>query len=47
MSNYYGYHGYPAAHLTGKTVLPGFKWIKKNLPLTNLVYIGIRDIDED
>ena len=49
ISKYNGYHGYPAGHvcnLKGE-MYPGFKWLKNFVPLKNLVYIGIRDIDPD
>lgn len=49
ISNYYGYHGYPAGHICGlsKPNLPGFEWMKNTLPYENIVLVGIRDIDKD
>lgn len=39
----------PVAHLFGwmpKGSVKGFDWLVKNLPHENIVYIGLRDIDE-
>ena len=46
-SDYYGYHGYPLAHLTGLSKFPGFGWMGEEVGFANFVYVGIRDIDED
>ncbi len=49
MTDYYGYHGYPAGHACGLSQgsIPGFKWLKNLVPFENLVMIAIRDIDPD
>lgn len=39
------YHGMPLAFLSGLCKEPAFSFIKRRLPLKNLMYIGIRDID--
>lgn len=46
-SNYYGYHGYPVSHVTGLSTFPGFPWLTNLVPFKNIVYIAIRDIDDD
>jgi arginase len=43
------YHGMPVAHLLGwmaEGTIPGFDWFKPNLKPEDIVYIGLRDIDE-
>jgi len=49
MSDYYGYHGYPAGHACGLSsgCFPGFAWLKNFIPYSNIVLIAIRDIDPD
>lgn len=39
------YHGMPLSFLTGLDKNKKFKFIKNNLPLENLFYIGLRDLD--
>ena len=39
------YHGMPVSHISGIATLPNFNWMKHKLPLKNIVYIGIRDIE--
>lgn len=41
------FHGMPLAFLTGLDKLDDFSYIKKNLPMNNLCYIGIRDLDNE
>jgi len=43
------YHGMPAAHVLGwfKKPVPGFEWLKTQLPESRLAYIGLRDIDAE
>ena len=43
------YHGMPLAFLSGLDVYPELDYLStiKKLDFTNLVYIGIRDIDEE
>lgn len=38
-------HGMPLAYLTGINNTPKISFIQNNLPFSNLLYIGIRDID--
>jgi arginase len=42
------YHGMPVAHITGlfEDQFTGYDWLTKRLKMSNLVYIGIRDLDE-
>ena len=43
------YHGMPVAHLLGwmgEGTVPGFDWLKPCLKSEDIVYIGLRDIDE-
>ena len=40
------YHGMPLSFLTGLDYNPKFSFIKNILPMKNILYIGIRDIDE-
>lgn len=42
------YHGMPAAHVMGwfEEPVPGFEWLKTQLPEDRLAYIGLRDIDD-
>ena len=40
------YHGMPLSFLTGLDKNENFPYIKKHLDFKNLLYIGIRDIDE-
>lgn len=40
------YHGMPLAFLTGLDYNPKFNFIKNILPMKNILYIGIRDIDD-
>lgn len=39
------YHGMPLAYLTGIDKNKSFQFIKNYLPLNNLYYIGLRDVD--
>lgn len=39
-------HGMPLTQITGLETKYRFDWIKKYLSFNNLIYIGIRDIDE-
>lgn len=44
------YHGMPVSHLLGLPSmenLKNFEWKKNNLKLENLVYLGIRALDQD
>lgn len=43
------YHGMPVSHLLGmveKNEIPGFDWLEPNLKSIDIVYIGIRDLDQ-
>ena len=43
------YHGMPVAHLFGwmpQGSVKGFDWLKVTLKLENIVYIGLRDLDQ-
>lgn len=40
------YHGMPLSFLTGLDYNPKFSFIKNILPMKNILYIGIRDIDD-
>ena len=40
------YHGMPLAYLTGLDESKSFPFIKNLLPLNNICYIGLRDIDK-
>lgn len=45
----YNYHGMPVSHLLGvKSMenLPEFQWKKNNLDVSNLVFLGIRELDD-
>ena len=39
-------HGMPLGFLTGLDYYEGFSFIKNRLPFQNLLYVGLRDIDE-
>ena len=39
-------HGMPLGYLTGLNNIPKVSFIQNRLPFSNLLYIGIRDIDE-
>jgi len=41
------FHGMPLSFLTGLDKLDNFAHIKKHLPMDNLCYIGIRDLDNE
>merc|ERR1711907_441986 len=44
-----GDHGMPAGHLFGwipEGTVPGFDWFTPNLKCEDIVYIGLRDMDE-
>lgn len=44
------YHGKPVSHLMGlikNEDVPGFEWLNSPLKPEDIVFIGIRDIDED
>lgn len=42
------YHGMPVAHLTGIfSNVRGFEWLTKFLPKDRIVFIGLRDIDDN
>ena len=45
-SNSKNYHGMPLSFLTGLDCDPRFNFIHQHLDFNNLLYIGIRDIDE-
>ena len=50
MSLYRNYHGMPVSHLMGwiqQDFIKGFEWLKPCLKKEDIVYIGIRDIDDD
>jgi len=40
------FHGMPLSFLTGMDYNPKFNFIKNILPMKNILYIGIRDIDD-
>ena len=39
------YHGMPLAFLTGLDSHPDFSFVQRNLEFSNLLYVGLRDID--
>lgn len=44
------YHGMPMGHLLGldnTNKIPGFEWKKKNIDPSNLVFLGIRDLQKE
>lgn len=48
-SDYDGYHGMPLSHLLGVNdgKIPGFSWMNRRVKPSNVVHIGMRDIDRD
>lgn len=49
-SDYHNYHGMPVAHvmnLIPKEDIKGFDWLKTYIKPEELVFFGVRDIDND
>jgi len=45
-SNSKNYHGMPLGYLSGLCNHPNLTFVQKRLPLKNILYIGIRDLDQ-